>query len=957
MNARTPGPESSGAPQSNAKAWYEAAALQPALWLMHRLTYPRKFALISILFAAPLAVLALSYLNVADNRRQFGDKELLGTEYLRALRHVLERLPDAYLAAAAAKADESRAGEWRRHQAALDQRFGDLEATDRRLGGVLDTNHRFAALKREWTIFREADPASPRSDLDATYEGVSKGAHGLWSHVGNTSNLILDPRLETHYLVDAMLMKLPEAQALIAQLKRTTVARSGDKGRLQAELARLNGQLQASLEKIESGLDTAFANNPSATLGAPLRDRLHAYLSAAGGLSSRSGDVVEGDAVDLDSHDRALRAGFELWDQVTIDLDRLIRARVDLYTRWARGVIALVVVSLLIVISLWVGFYASVMQTVDGLARTADRMAGGHFTDESLHGSRDELGQVTVAFNRIATRLRTEWTQAREERDRARMAEEELRASQARTAAIMEAALDCIIVMDHRGCIVDFNPAAERTFRYARADVVGRPLADVVVPPALRAAHVAGLKRYMATGEGKVLGRRIEIVAMRANGDEFPVELAITPILSGDQPLFTAYLRDITDRKRAEDELRQSKEAAEAGSRTKSEFLATMSHEIRTPMNGVLGFAELLADTPLNAEQREHLDTIRVSGEALLTIINDILDFSKMEAGSMRLENAPHDFTRAVSEVTKLLGAQANAKHLDLVVESHHDVPIWLIGDAGRVRQVLMNLVGNAIKFTDRGQVRIAVQEVDGHAGTRSVQCSITDTGIGIVADKLPLLFQKFTQADGSTTRRYGGTGLGLAISKQLIQLMGGEIGVKSQLGGGSTFWFTLPLPSAHQLAGGVAGAAPETTAAAPDAAVGLACGLAMVAEDSRTNQMLASLMLNRLGWRVDVVSTGTEAVAAYQQTSYDLVFMDCQMPGMDGFQATEEIRRLEASSNRRVPIIATTASVLPEERARCLKAGMDDFVAKPIHLRDLKRALARWAPDRRSVPAGAVVR
>src|SRR5687768_16766696 len=289
----TPAPESSGAPQRDAAgAWHEAVALQPALRLMHRLTYPRKFALISILFATPLAVLALSFLNVVDNRRQFGNKELHGTEYLRPLRHVLERLPDAYLAAAAAQADENRAGEWRRHKAELDQRFGDLEATDKRLGAGLDTEARFAALERQLTIFRKAAPVSPRSDLDAMYEGVSKSAQALMTHVGNTSNLILDPRLDSYYLVDAILMTLPEAQALIAQLKRTTVARSNDEGGLQSELARLKGQLQADLEKIESGLETAFANNPSATLGAPLRDRLHAYLSAAGSLSSRSGDVV-----------------------------------------------------------------------------------------------------------------------------------------------------------------------------------------------------------------------------------------------------------------------------------------------------------------------------------------------------------------------------------------------------------------------------------------------------------------------------------------------------------------------------------------------------------------------------------------------------------------------------------------------------------------------------------------
>jgi PAS domain S-box-containing protein len=935
------------------KAWHEAAALQPALRLMHRLSYPRKFALISVLFAVPLGVLALSFLSEVNNRRQFGEKELRGTEYLRPLREVMERLPDAYLGAAGAQADASGPGEWHRRLAALDQRFAELEATERRLGSILDTGARFEVLKRQWTIFRVTAPALPRYELDALYAKVSSSALALMSHVGNTSNLILDPDLDTYYLMDAVLMKLPEAQTLIAQLKRTTLAQSEHDGGLQVELARLHGLLQASLQKTNYGLNTAFANNPSGTLGTTLRTRLNAYLAAAGSLLGSSPGAVANATPDVRNHTRAMHASFELWDQAASDLDQLVRARVDEYTGWARSVMVLVFLSLLLVAFLWAGFYASVMTTVSGLARTADRMAGGHFGGGSVQEARDELGQVTQAFNRIATQLRTEWTQAREERDRARTAERGLLASQARVTAIMDSALDCVIVMDHEGLIVEFNPAAERTFGYARADVVGRSLADAIVPPSMRPAHDAGLKRYLTTGERKRLGQRIEIVAMRANGDEFPVELAITPILSGERPVFTAYLRDITERKRAEDELRQSKEAAESGYRAKSEFLATMSHEIRTPMNGVLGFTELLADTPLNAEQREHLDTIRQSGEALLAIINDILDFSKMEAGSMRLERSPHDFTQAVTEVTRLMGAQANAKHLELVIESKADVPIWLIGDPGRVRQVLVNLVGNAIKFTERGNVRIQVQRVEDREGPGRVRCSITDSGIGIGSEKLSLLFQKFTQADGSTTRRYGGTGLGLAISKQLVQLMGGDIGVESQQGRGSTFWFTLPLPGAGQVAESVALSASAVAAVSPEIEEESSCGLALVAEDSRTNQMVASQMLKRLGWRVDVVATGSEAVAMYQQIAYDLVFMDCHMPEMDGFPATAEIRRLEAGSNHRIPIIATTASVMPEERERCLRAGMDDFIAKPIQLRDMRRVVTQWATERRLVPVG----
>jgi PAS domain S-box-containing protein len=864
-------------------------------WPWHRLTYPRRFAIISVLFAAPLAMLALSFLSEVDDRTQFGTKQLQGTEYLRPLRQVAELLPEAHLAAAAAQADPARAAVWREHLSALDRRFGALESVDRRLGALLDTTSRFADLNRQWTVFREAAPTVPRRELDVLYRKLAETAGALKVHVGNRSNLILDPELDTYYLADAVLMKLPEAHSLIAQLRRATAGESDDAGAVRIERDQLRDRLQASVQKTEHGLNTAFANNPSRTLGPSLRESLDRFMSAAAALVDEPPAGLGSGTADAAAYARALQASLELWDRAAGELDRLIAARLNSYTGWARGVIALVMVSLLVLTFLWMGLYVSVMHAARDLTRSA-----------------------------------------------------------ARTAAMMDTALDCIIVMDHDGRIVEFNPAAERTFGYARADVVGRPLADAIVPPSRRAAHVAGLRHYLATGESRFLGQRIEVVAMRAGGEEFPVELAITPIVNDGHPIFTAYLRDITERRRAEDELRRSKESAEAGSRAKSEFLATMSHEIRTPMNGVLGFAELLADTSLDAEQRHHLDTIRESGEALLKIINDILDFSKMEAGSMRLESTPLDFSATAGEVTRLLGAQANAKHVELLIDDRADAPLWLVGDPGRVRQVLVNLVGNAIKFTERGSVRITVQRVQDHSGPGSVRCAISDTGVGIPADKLPVLFQKFSQADGSSTRRYGGTGLGLAISKQLVQLMGGDIGVESEHGRGSTFWFTLPLPTAEQMdeSVGRSTTATETTELAPQAAS--ACGLALVAEDGRTNQMVASLMLRRLGWSADIVSTGGDAVAMYRKKAYDIVFMDCHMPEMDGFEATEEIRRIEADSGHRVPIVATTASVLPEERARCLRSGMDDFVAKPIQLRDMRRVIGVWAPDRPQQPAGA---
>ncbi|MGE7199154.1 PAS domain-containing protein [Brevundimonas naejangsanensis] len=485
------------------------------------------------------------------------------------------------------------------------------------------------------------------------------------------------------------------------------------------------------------------------------------------------------------------------------------------------------------------------------------------------------------------------------------------------------------------------SPAIQQLLGWTFEDMSGQ--STDYVHPEDRHLVLGAIGRAVKSGEPT----RLEHRAVHKKGQTVWVECTFKALKDehGHVDDVVVVIRDMTQRKALEAEVLEAKETAVAAARVKSEFLANMSHELRTPLTSVIGFSGLLqASEHLPAEERVYVERIATASEALLGVINDILDYSKLEADAIEMDPEPFDTRALVEGAAAIIESQCSAKGLTLNVVMAAETPERLTGDKGRLRQVMLNFLSNAAKFTARGAVTLKVGGRAQEGGGWRMRVEVTDTGIGIPSEKIGELFRRFTQADASTTRVYGGTGLGLAISRRLIELMGGEVGVESAPGAGSTFWFEAPLAAATEE--GVT-ARDETDRARKDAMR----GRVLMADDAAANRELVSAILRNLGLEIDTVADGAEAVHAAHSGVYDLVLMDVHMPVMDGLTATREIRRMQAQGERRIPILALTANVQADQVARCLEAGMDGHLAKPIQITELAAALSWWLNEAETTP------
>ena len=526
-------------------------------------------------------------------------------------------------------------------------------------------------------------------------------------------------------------------------------------------------------------------------------------------------------------------------------------------------------------------------------------------------------------------------------------ADDAVRESEARKSAILEAALDSIVTIDAEGRVTEFNPAAERTFGYRRADAIGREMAELIVPPALRERHRAGLGRFLRDGTGPVIGRRLEMPAMRADGSEFPVEIAIMRIASAGPPMFTGYLRDITERKRAEEERnrllareREAREQAESANQAKDDFLATVSHELRTPLTPILSWAGMLRRRTLDAPTTARaLEAIERNARVQKQLVEDLLDISRIITGRMRLDVRPVELAPVVQAAIEAVSPAAEARSVRLETALDPDASV-VVGDADRLQQVAWNLLSNAIKFTpEGGRVDVRLARRGAH-----VELSVADTGRGIAAELLPHVFERFWQADATSTRRHGGLGLGLAIVRHLVELHGGSVAVESAgEGRGTTFRVTLPRLAAR--AGDAAAERAEPEGGGDAVAYPRLEGLRVLVVDDEpdTAEMLRTL-LAECGAEVRMALSAAEALRIVDGWTPSVLLSDIAMPDQDGYALIERIRALDPARGGRVPAIALTAYARNEDRVKATAAGFQVHLPKPVEPAELLAAVARLA-------------
>jgi len=548
-----------------------------------------------------------------------------------------------------------------------------------------------------------------------------------------------------------------------------------------------------------------------------------------------------------------------------------------------------------------------------GVIGLANKTGGFDDRDARLANSFGELAAIALQNSRLLESLET---------------------SEARFRSVAQTATDAIVTINEDGLISFFNDAAISLFGYKAEEAAGKPV-TILIPERFRDGHRQGFNRLIATGRSDTLGKLIERTGLKKDGSEFPLELSLAMWETRDGRYFTGIIRNTTERKKAEKRVRDAMLQAETANKVKSEFLANMSHEIRTPLNGILGMLQLLGASALDAEQKEFVLAAIKSSTRLTRLLSDILDLSRVEAGKLALEEREFEMIRQKQSIIELFAQTAKQKGIGLDFDIDEGIPPLLIGDKARLRQILFNLVGNAIKFTEKGRVRVAVSPLKAPCeGCRRILFTVEDTGIGIPDDRLQNIFEPFVQVEGAYIRKHQGAGLGLSIVRKLVQLMGGNLAIENTEGGGTAFYFSLifKLPEAEQRH--VEPAAPAARSTASPLRV-------LFAEDDEVNLIAGKRMLEKSGYAVTTAADGKQVIERLAERDFDCILMDVQMPVLDGVEATRRIRA-SGAAYAGIPIIAMTAYAMTGDKEKFLATGMNDYIAKPVEMQTLKEVIER---------------
>ena len=868
-------------------------------------------------------VLVLCFLNTRIQEQiDVAALEGEGVDYLTPLNALHNELPQAMSLANAYLQKQGFAMEhYPMRQTEIDTLMDALAEADLRSGVALRTTQRFRVLRSSWEDVKTQLPKLAPETSDDQFRKLIADVEDLMAWVGDQSTLILDPDLDSYYLMDAVLLKLPESARLVArtrQLVGSRTATGGLSGLTEVDFSELNshaGLLRFNLEKLERGLKVGFANNRSQTMQPALDQPLAQIISTTGALLREVAETTTADGRRNFSADRyqntaaaVLTSNIRLWDRSSQQLKVVLQFRMGSLRRQLFGLLAVALAAILAVTYLWISFYRSVMTTVHSLKEATERMRSGEEDFRVQLETRDELGQIGHAFNEVAGQLIHAGRNYR---------------------SIFEGSIDGIFRTSLDGKYLEANTALARIYRYSSLEDFLSHLgtaATLYVDPDRRHQF-----RELIERDGVVTDFESEVHC----GDGSTIWIHETARLIRDiagQPFcYEGTVRDITSRRKVAAALQQATEAAESANRAKSDFLANMSHEIRTPMNAILGFAELLKGLVKDERAQSYVKAVTSSGQTLLSLINDILDLSKIEAGKLRLEYDALDVGVVLRDVRHIFSQKAEQKGLELRLEISPALPPGLLLDEVRLRQILFNVVGNAIKFTESGHVVMrALPGVQG-ASRDSIELvlEVEDTGIGISMSEQQRIFEAFSQQAGQSNRKYGGTGLGLTITRRLVEMMNGKISIGSEAGGGSVFRFSFPDVKITTATSAVSASFAEQSYDLEDFEP---CKV-LVADDIVMNRDLIRAFFFETGHELIEASDGREALELARRERPDIILMDVRMPVMDGVQATRALK--DDPDLKAIPVIVVTASAMQSEE-ETLKAICDGYLRKPVSRMDL---------------------